>query len=402
MEVRVSSRETIRPDSNEAHLQKPFNISFLDQLIPPVYVPGILFFNGSTADTTQISSLLKKSLSKTLNQFYPLSGRTIHNLCIDYYEEGVPFIEARVNGCLSDYLEAVELERLNQLLPLEPFRHLSGLHPLLAVQFNVFDCGGIALALCCSHKMVDSSTVSAFLKSWSAFARGTNGEIPRLHLLEASSRFFPTRDWISPDTLSSLKRVWFKEGKYKTRSFVFDANAVKTLMFKAKTKNLEHPSRAETLTAFIWKHAMLASRSTSGIVKPSVIIQAVNMRRKMKQPLPDYSIGNLFWFATTTYNNSADKDTELHELAYIATQSVENFDTEGLQGDEGFKVISEQIKQLSEVSSNENVDLYGFSSWLNSAMHQVDFGWGMPSWLGIPGLVAPALNNFTFRKRGRK
>ncbi|XWS66498.1 hypothetical protein CRYUN_Cryun05aG0204800 [Craigia yunnanensis] len=406
MEVRITSRETIQPYSREVHLLKPFKLSFLDQLIPPNYVPVIFFYTRSSDsyfDSAQISSQLKKSLSKTLNQFYPLSGRPIGNFCIDHYEEGVPFIEARVNGCLSDYLQFIELEKLNQLLPpFEPFLCLSdpAVQPQLAVQLNIFDCGGIALAMCCSHKIIDASTISAFLRSWATFSQGTNAEIPHPDLLKASSRLFPPMHSMPPNFLSSMESFWFKEGRYKTRRFVFDANAVATLMFKAKSKRLEHPSRAEALTAFIWKYAMLASRSASGILKPSVLTQAMNLRRKMKPQLPDYSIGNLIWFATSIYN-SGKKDIELHDLAYLAREAVNNFNTdylETLQGDEGFKVISEQVNQLTELASKGNAEFYGFSSWLNFRLHEVDFGWGKPSWLGIPGLVSPAFTNFTFLK----
>ncbi|KAK8549173.1 hypothetical protein V6N13_063569 [Hibiscus sabdariffa] len=48
-----------------------------------------------------------------------------------------------------------------------------------------------------------------------------------------------------------------------TRSFVFDDNAIKTLVLKAKSKSLEHPSRALAISAFLWKHAIQASISVS-------------------------------------------------------------------------------------------------------------------------------------------
>ncbi|OMO68846.1 Transferase [Corchorus olitorius] len=228
----------------------------------------------------------------------------------------------------------------------------------------------------------------------------SNGEILQPDLLEASSRLFPPIDLIPPQVSSSINSLWFKEGRYKTRTFVFDAEAISALMFKAKSKNLEYPSRSETLTAFIWKYSMLASRSASGIIKPSLITQAVNLRRILKPKLPDYSIGNLIWFTPSTYD-STKKEIELHELAYLLRQAVENFDTkflESLQGDEGFKVISEQVNQIAEFALNENVEFYGFSSWLNFGVHEVDFGWGKPNGFRVPEVVTCALNNFTFLK----
>ncbi|XWS43279.1 hypothetical protein CRYUN_Cryun16bG0089300 [Craigia yunnanensis] len=326
MEVRITSREMVKPSSLDLHLLKPFKLSLLDQLSSTNYVPLIFFYTKPSdshfKNTAQVSDQLKKSLSKTLNQFYPLSGRTKNNLYISYYEEGVQYVEARVNACLSDYIEQTDLESLNQLLPCQPFCYISNSTvPQLAIQVNIFNCGCIALALCCCHKIFDASTISVFLKSWAAFSRGSNGEIPKPNLLEASSRFFPSIE--SMPLNNSIKCLLFNEGRRKTRSFVFDANAIATLMFKAKSKHLEHPSRVIALGAFLWKYAIRASRSASGILKPAILSLSVNIRQKMKPQLPDYSIGNLFLLPITTYN-SVEKDVKLHDLAYLVREGVES------------------------------------------------------------------------------
>ncbi|KAA3464016.1 vinorine synthase-like [Gossypium australe] len=155
----------------------------------------------------------------------------------------------------------------------------------------------------------------------STFSLGSNGEIPDPDLLEAGSRFFPPME--SMPTSINLKRLLFNEGRRKSRSFVFDANAIATLMFKAKSKSLEQPSRVASLGAFLWKHTIQASRSVTGSRKPAILCQTVNIRRKMKPQLPDYSIGNLYLLPTTTYN-SVGKDVELTELAYLVSEAVKS------------------------------------------------------------------------------
>ncbi|MBA0857270.1 hypothetical protein Goshw_009882 [Gossypium schwendimanii] len=70
------------------------------------------------------------------------------------------------------------LELLNQLLPCQSFCSIpTSTSPHIAIQVNTFDCVGIAIALCGSHKGVNAITVSAFFKSWAAFNRGSNGEL---------------------------------------------------------------------------------------------------------------------------------------------------------------------------------------------------------------------------------
>ncbi|KAA8528799.1 hypothetical protein F0562_036154 [Nyssa sinensis] len=42
---------------------------------------------------------------------------------------------------------------------------------------NIFDCSGIAVGLCLSHKIVDGISTSAFLKGWAASARGSSQHV---------------------------------------------------------------------------------------------------------------------------------------------------------------------------------------------------------------------------------
>ncbi|KAK5835856.1 vinorine synthase-like [Gossypium arboreum] len=392
MEVQITSKQMVKPSSSKLHLLKPFQLSLIDQVSTTNYVPFIFFYPkpcDSHIDGSQFSNKLKQSLPKALTQFYPLSGRTRNNLFISHYDEGVPFVEARVKGRLSDFIEGTgevpELEALKQLLPCRPFcffQDYSAL-PQLGIQVNIFDCGGIALALCCLHKIIDATTISCFLKTWAAFSLGSNGEIPDPDLLEAGSRFFPPME--SMPTSINLKRLLFNEGRRKSRSFVFDANAIATLMFKAKSKSLEQPSRVASLGAFLWKHAIQASRSISGSRKPAILCQTVNIRRKMKPQLPDYSIGNLYLLPTTTYN-SVGKDVELTELAYLVSEAVKSVNKYSQDLLRGFKTIKEQQTEITEMVSKGNAEFYTLVSWLNTLDGKQDFGWGKSSLFSIPGV----------------
>ncbi|TYG73580.1 hypothetical protein ES288_D04G113200v1 [Gossypium darwinii] len=288
MEVQITSKQML---------------SLIDQVSTTNYVPFIFFYLkpcDSHIDGSQFSNQPKQSLLKALTQFYPLSGRTRNNLFISHYDEGVPFVEARVKGRLSDFVEATGE------LPCRPFCFFQDYLalPQLGIQ--------------------------------AAFSLGSNGEIPDPDLLEAGSRFFPPME--SMPTSINFKRLPFNEGRRKSRSFVFDANAIATLMFKAKSKSLEQPSRVASLGAFLWKHAIQVSRST------------VNIRLKMKPQLPDYSIGNL-----------------------EAVKSVNKYSQDLLQG---FRTIKEQQTEIAEMVSEGNAEFYTL----------VNFGWGKSSLFSIPGV----------------
>ncbi|KAE8679298.1 putative Cysteine-rich RLK (RECEPTOR-like protein kinase) 8 [Hibiscus syriacus] len=383
MEVCITSKEMVKPSSMQVYNRKPFSLSLLDQFVPAHYIPLIFFYSKPSDSrfntTAQILVGLKESLSEALNHFYPLSGRTIDNLRIGSFDKGVPYVEARVKGCLADCIAQTELELFNQLLPCQCYCSvLPSASPQIAIQINIFDCGGIAIAFCGSHKIIDAATASAFIKSWAAFNRGFDGKISNPNMLDAGSRLFPPLDPVPPKYASLIERLWFEEGWYTTRRFVFDDQAIATLKLRVKSKRLEHPTRTATLAAFLWKHAMLASRAASGRSKPSYLIQPVNLRTRMKPGLPNHAIGNLNCLTVSKYN-SVDRDIELHELAYLAREAIEvlNDQIPLLQSGGMLKFQTDQFNDVEDVHSKDDVDFFDCVSWLNTLdKNEVDFGWG--------------------------
>ncbi|KAK8588860.1 hypothetical protein V6N13_087755 [Hibiscus sabdariffa] len=385
MEVRITSKEMVKPSSEEVFLRKPFSLSLFDQFIPPYYTPGISFYskpNDSRFDTVQTLAGLKISLSKALDQYYPLSGRTIDNRCIGSYHKGVPYVEARVKGCLADCIAQKDQEWIKELIPCQPFCSIpTSTSPQIAVQVNVFDCGGIAIAACTSHKVMDATTVSAFMKSWAAYSQGSNGEIPNPDMFDIGSRLFPPLESIPQNYLSLIESLWFQEGWRTTRTFVFDNNAISTLKFQAKSKRFEHPTRTVSLAAFLWKYAMLASRVASGRSKPSVLTQSVNLRPRLKSRLPQYTIGNLHCTAVSTYN-SAERDIKLDHLAYLVREAIDTFNdrTYRLQSEDVLKFMTDQYNPVIDIAAQGEVDFFGCTSWLNTLEEDLfDFGWGQPT-----------------------
>ncbi|KAK7853890.1 stemmadenine O-acetyltransferase [Quercus suber] len=387
--VNIISREIIRPSSPAIRHLKPFKLCVLDQYTPTTYIPLILFYSKSPQ--TSSTDHLKNSLSETLNSFYPFSGRMQDNLFIDFYNEGIPFNESRVHCSLSDFLQHPKMESLNHFLPCCPFRKEP--EPMevaqLAVQVNIFDCGGIAIGLCASHKITDGATLSAFLNTWAAIAGGPCNKLVHPNFSEASSlAYFPPYN-IWPRIVAPLmERLWFKEEKYKTRRFVFDAKAIATLKEKAKSEQVQNPTRTESLSSFIYIHARAASRLTSGSLRPSILVQAVNIRRKTNPHMSYNSMGNLFWYAFVAHDYNTVESTEIKLRGLVATlrEAVAKIDSDVriLQGHEGFTT---RIKYLYQKAAMvfKNPEIFGFTSWLTFGFDEIDFGWGKPIWVGLRG-----------------
>ena len=204
-------------------------------------------------------------------------------------------MEAQVNVCLSEFLSQPDLLLLHKFLPCELILKESAAGTYVTnIQVNVFKCGGIAIGVCISHKILDGVALSTFLKSWATIARGAYEAIyPNFD----ATYLFPTNDLWLRDSSMVMWGSLFKKGKCVTRRFVFHASEIATLKAQATCSCVQHPTRVEVVSAFIWKHAMVASRENHGFQKPSLLTHLVNLRRRIAPPLSEYSTGNLLWIA---------------------------------------------------------------------------------------------------------
>ncbi|KAL6350266.1 hypothetical protein AAG906_004213 [Vitis piasezkii] len=154
IEVEVISTDTIKPSSPTPTHLRHLLLSFLDQVLTPIFTPIVLFYpmDGDVkVDTIERSIWLKKTLSKTLIQFYLPSE--------------VPTFGVHMQpGPM----------QLRQFFP-------------YALD-DIFKCGGIAIGVCISHKVADALSVVMFANGWAIVAcRDTDVLCPRFGL----AKLFP-------------------------------------------------------------------------------------------------------------------------------------------------------------------------------------------------------------------
>lgn len=244
MDMLVISKELIKRSSPFIHHLQPFKLSVFDQLFPTTYSSSVLFYPGNKThlNTAQISTQLKTSLSQTLSTLYPSSGRLRDNFFIDNYDAGVPCIETRVKSGLFEFLKrpVPQLASLNQFLPSQPFRDEPDPEETtqVAIQVDIFSCGGMALGVCMSRKITDGPTGKTFMDMWAANARGSSYE-KTIHpnAFQASLRFPPRSPSTLRNYLPMLEKRLFKDvGKSCVKRFVFDDTAVKALRAKSQSE----------------------------------------------------------------------------------------------------------------------------------------------------------------------
>ncbi|KAJ4702265.1 vinorine synthase-like [Melia azedarach] len=398
MEVQIISKEDIKPSSPTPQHLTTFKLSFLDQFIPTPYAPVILFYpaNDSSSNLDHINkklALLKNSLSETLALFYPLGGKFSDDLFIDCNDEGAYFVETRVNCFLDELLRQPDLLFLHRLLPRDFFPKESSEATYVSnIQVNVFQCGGIAIGVCISHKILDGAALSSFLKAWAAAARGDGEEMICPNF--AATSLFPANDLWLRDSSMVMWGSMYKKGKSITKRFVFDASAIAEIKARAISSRVTVPTRVEAVSAFIWKCFMAVSKAKHGSQRPSLLTHLVNLRRRMSPPLSKNSVGNFLWIAAAKCVSM--QKVELPYLVNELRDAISKLDSDfvkKLRSDVGNSVMCESLKEINEICSKDEVDYIGFTSWCKFGFYETDFGWGKPIWVSGFGLnCSPVMN----------
>ncbi|XP_060217219.1 acetyl-CoA-benzylalcohol acetyltransferase-like [Lycium barbarum] len=177
LEIQIQIRKMLKPSTptpTPNHLES-LKFSLFDQLAPPVYGPMLFYYLPITssecnrAKSAEKCAKLQKSLAETLVKFYSLAGRIRkHDLSIHCNDEGVEYVETKVNADLAKFLrEGPEIELLKDLLPwcVPPDANLPS-SPLLGVQVNIFNCGGLVTGIQISHILADGFTFGTSVKEW--------------------------------------------------------------------------------------------------------------------------------------------------------------------------------------------------------------------------------------------
>ncbi|KAF8019575.1 hypothetical protein BT93_G0304 [Corymbia citriodora subsp. variegata] len=374
MKIEAQSKKLIKPSTPTLSHHRKLNLSCIDELQHPGYA-GFLFYYQADGenhedDILQRLRLLEESLSETLVIFYPLAGRYVEEgLFIDCNDQGVEFVHARVNGQLDDLLRGdVDADLLGRLseFPLG----LAG-NPLVVIQVNVFECGGLVISLRSCHKLGDMSTMATFINSWATVCRtGTN---------ELTSPYFELSS-LFPVKGSEVTRWPPLRGgvKFAMNRFVFSSMALSRLKLAA-AKHAQ-VSRVEVVCALLCKVFVAMDRAKHGRLRPLVVCQSMNLRGKVNLPIPTNAFGNFYTMVVGRHTmDQDDLSLEAFVKAIHDTLAITKARYAAVaDGKSCMNMVRDSTRESKEWAQSEEENVVTFSSWCGFPFYDIDFGWGKP------------------------
>nr|CAD1820014.1 unnamed protein product [Ananas comosus var. bracteatus] len=366
--VQIVSHETIKPSSPTPPHLRSYKLCWIDQQTPVKHLPVTLFYSCTrrpqTATVEAKIAALKASLSGALSRYYPLAGRQKGSSLVDCADDGVDFYEARADVELSDVLGrdgAPDEESESKIMPCARSCCGSDTGVLLSVQVTGFECGGVAIGVCLSHKIADGRSMGSFLRSWAAAATGRAADEPD-PLFDAADAFPPSDDAVPPTEPEA------GPGEKKpqvVKRFPLDPRKIAALRPAPAPAPAPAPTRVQAVTALLWRGLIRArARAARGGAPPkaSVASLIVDTRARTDPPAPDHAFGNRCVLAAAA-------------LAAETAAGVAVGEGEGCGGAALEEEIGSSVKKGLRPARDQQL--------LRLPVYEVDFGWGKPAWVGI-------------------
>ncbi|XP_024965678.1 spermidine hydroxycinnamoyl transferase-like [Cynara cardunculus var. scolymus] len=373
-------------------------LSELDQTGVTGHIPTFYFYTQSPHDWTTILQTLKSSLSSILVHFYPLAGRLSPvaggRLELDCNAAGVQFVEAYADNKLTDLDTFLPLPIYHQLIPSIDYQNTPHEEiPLLVLQVTRFVCGGFCLSLSMSHTVADGEGALHFTCEWARISRGEllesppyldrkvlrAGDPPR-----ASSSFEHAESNPPPILIEQSDNEPEHEKKTKVRMLKLTATQVEKLKKKANNSWKREMSRGftryEVITAHIWRTACNVRNHKPE--QPTALAIAMNVRSKMRPPLPREYFGNAVIDAIATGCSGEIVSKPLGYSSSKIREAIERVDDEHVNSVIDFLKGQEDLSKFRELKSRSNGGGFcgnpnlGVTSWLTLPIYGADFGWG--------------------------
>ncbi|KAL3736898.1 hypothetical protein ACJRO7_025781 [Eucalyptus globulus] len=375
----------------------------VDLMVPTLHTPSVYFYRPTRSDDFFDSRVLKEALSKALVLFYPMAGQLKRDengrIEIDCNAKGVLFfVEAATSSVVDDFGDFATLE-LRKLIPTVDYSGGISSDPILVLQVTYFKCGGVSLGVGMQHHVADGLSGLHFVNTWSDLARGLDVKLPPFidrTLLRARSPpqpQFPHIEYQSPPALRVSPETTNSAPDSTTVSIL---RVTREWLDNLKTQaeldngNTTRYSSYEILAGHVWRCACRA-RGLSDDRDTKVYI-ATDARMRLSPPLPQGYFGN--GILTTTPIAIAG-DLISKPVSYAAQkihESLARMNDNYLRSALDYLELQPNLSALARGAHTFRCPNLGIVSWVRLPIHDADFGWGRPIYMGPGGIAYEGLS----------
>uniref|UniRef100_A0A5B6ZA49 Putative hydroxycinnamoyl CoA shikimate/quinate hydroxycinnamoyl transferase n=1 Tax=Davidia involucrata TaxID=16924 RepID=A0A5B6ZA49_DAVIN len=400
MKIDVRESTMVRP-AQETPKRRLWN-SNVDLVVPNFHTPSVYFYRPTGSANFFDAQVLKDGLSRALVAFYPMAGRLGRDedgrIEIDCNAEGVLLVEAVTDSVVDDFGDFAPTLELRQLIPAVDYSAGISSYPLLVLQVTYFKCGGVSLGVGMQHHVADGASGLHFINAWSDMARGLDLTIPPFIdriLLRSGDPPQPAFRHIeyqpAPPMKVPLETTKSQSVPESTVSiFKLTRDQLNTLKAKSKESgNMVNYSSYEMLAGHIWRCACKA-RGLPDDQETKLYI-ATDGRSRLQPSLPPGYFGNVI-FTTTPLAVAGDLQSK--PLWYSASRihdALVRMDNDYLRSALDYLELQPDLKALVRGAHTFRCPNLGITSWVRLPIHDADFGWGRPIFMGPGGIAYEGL-----------
>ncbi|WCJ38903.1 HXXXD-type acyl-transferase family protein [Euphorbia peplus] len=381
LKVTVQETSLIFPPPHQEP-RKTLFLSNIDQVLN--FNVETLHFFPSNQDFPphHVSQKLKKTFEKLLVPYDFLAGRLKMNpetqrFEIDCNGDGVAFVVA-FSECTLDQLGDLVYPNpafgqliINNYLD----KHDS---PLCIIQITSFKCGGFAIGISTNHATFDGLSFKTFLQNIAAVAADKPLAVTPCNdrqLLSARSPpciTFPHPELLNLNTLSSAGATVFELTKETLdfKIFRLTSSDISNLKSKAKHHAGAQVSGFNAVTAHIWRCKALSFDENEDLERESRMLFAVNIRPRLKPPLPDSYAGNAVLTSYASAKCKELKEGPVSRLVELIVAGAKRMDDE----------YARSAIDWGEVNKGFPNGEFLVSSWWKLGFENVEYPWGSPAY----------------------
>nr|QCO76959.1 hydroxycinnamoyltransferase 1-like protein [Dendrobium officinale] len=344
----INVRETVMVKPGAETPRRRIWNSNLDLVVPRFHTPSVYFYRRPEMEGDGFfnAQKLKDALAKTLVPFYPMAGRLAKDedgrVEIDCNAEGVLLVFAETNSTVEDFGDFAPTMEMKRLIPMVEYTDDISAFPLLVLQVTYFKCGGASLGVGMQHHVADASMST------------------------------PT-----PTATPSSTAV-----------NIFHVSRTHLNLLKSKTATTNSNPRFSSyslIAAHVWRCACAARALPPNQLSKLYI--ATDGRKRLQPLLPDGYFGNVIFTATPLATAG-----EMGDAAGIIQAALGRMNPEYLRSALDYLEVQPDLTALVRGAHTFRCPNIGITSWVSLPIHEADFGWGKPIFMGPGGIAYEGLS----------